>query len=48
MSLNLHISLSVEQRMLHDSVSRYLEKAYGFQDRQRMVASGAEFDAAKW
>jgi alkylation response protein AidB-like acyl-CoA dehydrogenase len=45
---NLQIELSPEQRMLQDAAARYMDKAYGFQERQRIVACGAEVDAGKW
>lgn len=48
MSTDLQIELSPEQEMLQDAVARYMEKAYGFQERQRIVASGTELDAGKW
>ena len=48
MSVNLQIELSPEQRMLQEAVSRYMDKAYSFQERQRIVASGLELEAAKW
>ncbi|MBA2961770.1 MULTISPECIES: acyl-CoA dehydrogenase family protein [Ramlibacter] len=46
--LDLRIELSPEQGMLQDAAARYMEKAYGFQERQRIVASGAELDEGKW
>jgi alkylation response protein AidB-like acyl-CoA dehydrogenase len=48
MSTNLQIELSPEQGMLQDAAARYMEKAYGFAERQRIVASGTELDAGKW
>ncbi|HYF18543.1 MAG TPA: acyl-CoA dehydrogenase [Ramlibacter sp.] len=48
MSTNLQIELTPEQGMLQDAAARYMEKAYGFQERQRIVASGTELDAGKW
>lgn len=46
--LNLHIALSPEQGMLQDAAARYMDRAYGFHERQRIVASGAELDEGKW
>ncbi len=48
MSTNLRIELSPEQGMLQDAAARYMERAYSFHERQRIVASGAELDAGKW
>jgi len=48
MSVNLQIELSPEQRMLQESVARYMSKAYGFHERQRIVAAGQELDSARW
>lgn len=48
MSITLQIELSPEQRMLQDAAARYMEKAYSFQERQRILASGTELDAGKW
>jgi len=48
MSANLQIELSPEHHMLQDAAARYMDKAYGFQERQRIVASGTELDAGKW
>ncbi|MGE4239307.1 acyl-CoA dehydrogenase family protein [Ramlibacter sp.] len=46
--LNLQIEPTPEQKMLHEAAARYMEKAYGFQERQRIVASGVEVDEAQW
>ncbi|MBL8381690.1 MAG: acyl-CoA dehydrogenase family protein [Burkholderiales bacterium] len=46
--LDLRVELSPEQRMLQDAAARYLEKAYGFQERQAIVAAGSDGDAGKW
>ncbi len=48
MSISLQIELSPEQSMLEDAAARYMEKAYNFQQRQRILASGTELDADKW
>lgn len=34
--------------MLQDAAARYMDKAYGFHERQRIVASGTELDESKW
>ena len=40
-------TLTEEQRLLQDSVARFLERQYGFAARQRILA-GAGFDEAMW
>ncbi len=46
--LDLQVGLGPEQGMLQDAAARYMDKAYGFQERQRIVGSGAEVDEGKW
>lgn len=46
--MNLRIELTPEQGMLQDAAARYMDKAYGFHERQAIVASGAELADGKW
>jgi alkylation response protein AidB-like acyl-CoA dehydrogenase len=48
MSTTLHIELSPEQGMLQDAAARYMEKAYSFHERQRIVSAHTELEAGKW
>lgn len=46
--LTLQFEPSPEQRMLQEAATRYMEKSYGFHERQRIVAAGVEPDEGKW
>ena len=41
--IGLQIELSQEQVMLQDAAARYMDKAYGFHERQRIVACGTSY-----
>jgi alkylation response protein AidB-like acyl-CoA dehydrogenase len=47
-SPSLHIMLSDEERMLADAAARYMERAYSFAERSRLLESGPSFDRKHW
>lgn len=48
MSDSLQITFSPEQLMLQEAAARYLDKEYGFAERQRIIESATELDARQW
>ncbi|MEO1173580.1 MAG: acyl-CoA dehydrogenase, partial [Myxococcota bacterium] len=44
----MHFDLTDEQRMLGESVQRFVKNDYGFEARQAIVASDAGWSRAKW
>lgn len=44
----MDLSLSDEQKMLQDSVSRFVKQSYSFDDRRKIVASGQGFSRDNW
>jgi alkylation response protein AidB-like acyl-CoA dehydrogenase len=44
----MEFSLSEEQQLLKDSIARFVEREYGFDKRQKIVAEDAGFSDANW
>jgi alkylation response protein AidB-like acyl-CoA dehydrogenase len=44
----MEFGLSEEQQLLQDSVSRFVEREYGFEKRQKLVAETRAFSEANW
>lgn len=44
----MEFSLSEEQRLLKDSIARFVAREYSFEKRQKIVAEHASFSAANW
>ena len=44
----MNFDLSEEQKLLAESVQRFLEKEYGFEQRKKIVASGPGYSDATW
>ena len=44
----MEFSLSDEQSLLKDSVQRYIQNSYAFEDRQRLIGSEAGFSRDNW
>ena len=44
----MDFSFTEEQTMLHESIERFVQSDYGFDDRQKSAASDLGYDAANW
>lgn len=44
----MEFGLSEEQQLLKDSIARFVEREYAFDQRQRLVTEGGGFSAANW
>ena len=44
----MEFSLSEEQSLLQDSVQRYIQNSYSFEDRQRLIGSEEGFSRENW
>ena len=44
----MEFSLSEEQSLLKDSVQRYIQNSYSFEDRQRLIRSEEGFSRETW
>jgi alkylation response protein AidB-like acyl-CoA dehydrogenase len=44
----MNFSLTEEQRLLTDSIARFLAERYNFEERRRLLARSSGFDASAW
>ena len=44
----MEFGLSEEQQLLKDSIARFVEREYSFDQRQRLVTEGGGFSTANW
>ena len=44
----MEFSLSEEQSLLKDSVQRYIQNSYSFEDRQRLIRTEEGFSRETW
>lgn len=44
----MEFGLSEEQQLLKDSIARFVEREYAFDQRQRLITDGGGFSAANW